>query len=635
MTGSRCRALLVLLAVLAARPLIAQIDEEELPTDTLKTQSHIWVGRLVPILRDTPKKGILYLHWDEWGHSDMAATVSNPFVPTDLMIGAARLDGGLGQPVLSAVIPSSMTPAGFPIVSSTPSPPGPNPLGDVISFDVLPMQDTTRSPQSYFHWDQGDYSYSNTEVGGAASLDETRSLVLAGRGLNHAGQYGLSGPGRGTRAGENVLQDYVIDYRNRASQYADWSYTLLFQKERTGIAGILADAWTSDMRSSATWAHGFTFNYHRPRVNALINWAATTSVLATRRFGAPADSLNRRSVTSWLTGGASYQLPSERALRVYLRHKQRRITDRWLVEDTTLVQVDTLVIVDTLFITRGLGFKQVSADQIGVGLAGGNRKLAWYAGLAAADGNIFPEGHLRLALATGSLQLRREVTAFLDLPHRDRRVTLDDTPWLPGPAVIRKWEAAYGIAGRWGTASAAVAHLATGEPNTRQAVTGGLNFDWTVWPDVLLIRTALTALISPDSLLPPRMNAGVDLHFTFPLKNLRARPFVYFGAMVIDNNFSRWYDPLYADTAPLEPPVSDPVSISAWITGAIGVKVKGFELRVAIFNMTGVTLQNAPPGALGVQYIPGAPLKHYSLSWIFPPQKAGSGPDVSQRGQER
>ncbi len=624
MTADFYRLLPPVLVVLAGSLLIAQVEEaepsallavEESVADTVRGRDLFWVNSLAPAVRDAPKTGLLYLHWDEWGHSDLAATITNPFVPADLLIGAARLDGGLGQPILSAVIPNSMTMVSPRAVSLDGSAHGSGWGEDLITFAVIPMLDTARASQTYFHWDQGDYRYQDVQVGGTARLDETRSLVLAGRGLSHGGQYGLSGPAR-DRAEDNVLQDYVIDYRNQATTNTSWGYTLLFQKEKVGLPYVdNNNIGTSDVRRSATWAHGFTLEHRRDRVQGRVDGSTSTSDLATRTYAETTDHLQRRSATSWFAGRLDYQLRGELRLRVEARRKQRSIDDRTYADS----------------IDHAFDFHQVTAQKVGVGLIGGGRRLGWYGGLAVVTGQILPEGWVAFSVMRGTLLLSRHSTSFLDLPHYGRRDTLQSTSWLPGPSLLSRWAAAYRIGGDWGTIGATVAHLTITKPDSRQAVTGGLDFDWFPWRDALRLRGALSALTTADSLLPPRFNAGADLYFTLPLPNRRARPFLYVGVMSVGNDFIRWFDPRFADTAPLFPAREQTKSSIYWITAAFGVKVKGFELQMGLFNLTGRTIQNAPPVVFDVSYLSGAPLKHYSLSWSFSPKQGGKSKTPGER----
>ena len=58
----------------------------------------------------------------------------------------------------------------------------------------------------------------------------------------------------------------------------------------------------------------------------------------------------------------------------------------------------------------------------------------------------------------------------------------------------------------------------------------------------------------------------------------------------------------------------------SWLNAEAGLKVNNFELRLQIYNATGVTIQNSPyylpqPGVGNSRFI------HYSLSWRFPPQQ--------------
>ncbi len=608
-----------LLVVLAGSLLIGQVPEtepsappagEESVADTVLGLDFSWVNSLAPAMRDAPKTGLLYLHWDEWGHSDLAATIANPFVPADLLIGAARLDGGLGQPVLSAVIPTAMALFSPRAISLDGSATGSGWGQDIITFAVIPMLDTARASQTYFHWDQGDYRYQDIQVGAAARLDETRSLVFAGRGLSHPGQYGLSGPERGRNVGNNVLQDYVIDFRNQAAANTSWGYTLLFQKERVGLPYIDSNiGWppTNDVRRSATWAQGFTLEHSGDRVQGRVDGSTSTSDLATRAYADTTDHLRRRSATSWFAGRLDYRLRGELRLRVEARHKQRRIDD------------------------RALDFHQVTAQKAGIGLIGGGRRLGWYGGLAVVEDKVLPEGWVVLSVMRGTLLLSRHSTPFLDLPHYGRRATLQSTSWLAEPALLSRWATAYRIGGNWGTIGATVAHLTTVEPDTRQAVTAGLDFDWLPWRDALRLRGALSALTTADSLPPPKFNAGADLYFTLPLPNRRARPFIYVGVMSVGNDFIRWFDPRFADTAPLFPARKQTESSTYWVTGAFGIKVKGFELQMGFFNLTGRTIQNAPPSVFDASYLSGAPLKHYSLSWSFPPKQSSKSGGSEER----
>lgn len=607
MRGGIRQMLPPVLVALSSTLLIGQVPEagpspppagEQSVADTVRGPDLFWVKSLAPTIRDAPKTGMLYMHWDEWGHSDLAATIANPFVPADLLIGAARLDGGLGQPVLSAVIPAAMALVSPMTIALDGNAPGSGWGQDLITFAVIPMLDSARASQTYFHWDQGDYRYQDLQVGASASLDETRSLVLAGRGLSHGGQYGLSGPVRGRNADDNVLQDYVIDYRNRATENTSWGYTMLFQKERVGLPYVdNNNIGTSDIRRSATWAQGFKLEHRGDQVQGRLDWSTATTDLATRTYADTTDHLGRRSATSWYAGRLDYRLRGELRLRLEARLKQRRIDDDIL------------------------GFHRVTGQTVGIGLMGGGRRLGWYGGLAVIEGQVWPEGWVALSVMGGALSVSRQSAPFLELPHYGRRATLQNTSWLPGPTTLHRWATAYRIGGDWGTMGATVAQLTTGQPDTRQAVTGGLDFDWSPWREAIRLRGALTALTSADPLPPARFNASADLYFTLPLPNRRARPFLSIGVMFIENDFSRWVDPRFADTAPLplNPLRKGTESATMWITGAFGVKVKGFELQMGIFNLTGSTIENAPSAG----YLSGAPLKHFSMSWSFPPKQGG------------
>ena len=580
-------------------PLAAQEADSSQAADILGAPAISWLARLAPSLQDQSKPFRLHLPWDEWGHSDLAATAANPFVPTDIQLGAVFLDGSLGQPILSAVIPSATVADGVlgPSVTDTQSPlAGADP--DDLSFRIVPLQDFTRANQTYFFWDQGDYRYRDVQVGAVARLDTARNLMLAGQVRNHPGRYGLAGPEL-TQPTRNVLQNYLLDYQRRLASHATFSYTLLHQREQVGLPFLDSlQALTADRRLNQTWAHGAQLAIASTRWAGQLRGATMVSDLATTTDGLGTNHLSRRSLSLWVMGNVAYYLTPRWRLAAHWRTKQR-----WIVDEALGDQPRSLV-----------------HGRLGVHWTVG--RWAAYGGLASIDGQLKSEGRLALGLSPGTLTFTTEATSFLDYPHRNRRVTLDSTAWLPGPVFLRRTTLAYRWDGAWGYAVTQLAYLKTGDQRT--ATTGGLALDWVLWEDVLGLEGTVTAVSSPDSLIfPTRINAFAGLSFTLPLRRARARPFLTVSTSFIYNEFSRWYDPRFADTSLLPITLERPGTVSStlWATVEGGIKVANFELRFQIYNFTGVTIQNAPPGVFGISYLPGSRLAHYSLSWRFLPQK--------------
>ena len=50
-----------------------------------------------------------------------------------------------------------------------------------------------------------------------------------------------------------------------------------------------------------------------------------------------------------------------------------------------------------------------------------------------------------------------------------------------------------------------------------------------------------------------------------------------------------------------------------WLSGEFGLKVRGFELRFGMLNITNISVQNS------VEYLPPQALAHYSVTWRFLP----------------
>ena len=578
----------LLAAGAALGPLTAQQVDTTQTADSLGAPAFSWVSRLVPLMQDAPKPYRLHLPWDEWGHSDLAATAANPFVTADLQVGAVRLDGSLGQPILSAVIPSAVMEDDGASGSGTAL------SSDILTFIIAPLQDRTRTNQTYFSWDQGDYSYKDVQVGGAVQLDESRNIMIAGQTRSHPGQYALAGPSPNQYEG-SVLQNYLLDYQRRIWPSMDFNYTLLHQREQAGLPVLEGGRLTADRRRNRTWTHGFrlerTFNSWTIRLYG----ASMVSDLRTTTDGADQAHLSRRSLSLWGGGELACRLTTHWHLVGKWQSKQRHIAD------------DTLP------------YHLLSWNHGRLGARRESGKWSLYGGLALINGRLKPEARLVMGSAHRNITIGTDATSFFDYPHHGRRVTLNTTAWLPGPVYLRRTTLALQAHRSWGHISARLAQLLTGDGRT--AATGGVALDWTPWKDVLQMQGTITAVSSPNArLFPTRINALAGLTFTLPLRRTRARPFVSANASFISNEFAWWLDPRFADITPLGPGYSVSVSEALWLNVEVGLKVANFELRYRIHNVTGIynapgsTIQNSP------EYLDSSPLKHFSLSWRFLPQ---------------
>ncbi|MEE9161443.1 MAG: hypothetical protein V3U35_00595 [Candidatus Neomarinimicrobiota bacterium] len=573
--------------------------------DSLARPEFSWTQRMVPYIQDVPKPYRLYLPWDEWAHSDLVATAANPFVPADLLIGAAYLDGSLGQPIFSALNPSAVVELG---VSHGRRPQG----GDgtlppeAVRYVVAPMGDAKRSNQTYFFWDQGDYLYRDVQVGGAVQLGENRSIATAAQSRSHPGRERLAGPSPG-QSESGVLQNYLVDYQRKLSEGLAFTYTLLRQDEQVGLPWTVKNTTASaDRRRTRTWAQGFQVDGSVRRWSVGLNAAGMISDLQTTTDGEAGKHLDRRSLSIRAGARASYHLSPGWDMVGTLQMKTRHITD----DDSAL----------------GLQSLSLGHGRVGARWTGAAGSI--HGGLALIDGGLEPEGLITLGSNRGMISLGTAATSFFDYPHRGRRTTPDSPQWLPGPVALRRFTLAGQVQGSAGHLSLRVAALQTGDDRT--ALTGGLDAAWTLWEEVLRWHGTVTMASSPDSLLfPTRLYAVSGLTFTLPLRRSRARPYVSGTAMLLSNELAWWPDPLYADLTPfryedltlfMEPPENTTTAV-LWVSGEVGLKVANFELRMRLYNPLGQTIQNSP------LYLPqpgyGGPairrFRHYSMSWQFLP----------------
>ena len=595
------RGLLFLsLAAAALGPLRAQQADTTQAPDSLSVPRFSWITRLVALMQDTPQPSRLHLTWDEWGHSDMAATTANPFVAADLRLGGVYLDGSLGQPILSAVIPSAVVAGGYPDSALTGERPAlePAPQPDIPLFTIAPLQDLARTNQTYFFWDQGDYQYQDVQVGGAVQLDESRNIMTAGHARSHPGRYTLAGPSPDRFEG-NVLQNYLLDYQRRNGSSFALSYTLLHQREQVGLPLVEEDRLTADRRRNRTWAQGFQLERAAASWAIRLYGATMISDLQTTSDGMEGKHLDRRSLSLWFGGSIAYRLTPRWRLVGAWRTKQRRIAD------------------------RALGYRLLGLNHGRLGASLTGKKWSLHGGLALVDGQLRPEGRVAIGSDNRNLTFGTEATSFLDYPHQGRRNTLDSTLWLPGPVPLRRTTLAIRMSGLKYHGSAQLAQLATGDG--RVAATGSLALEWTPWREVLRLQGALAAVSSPDSaLFPTRINALAGLTFTLPLPRTRARPFASASVSFVSNEFALWLDPRFADRTPFPNPTGGTRSTVLWANVEVGLKVVNFELRMRIYNALGTTIQNSP-FYLPQPNLASNPFRAYSISWRFPPQRKPAG----------
>ncbi len=588
-----CWSLLLIVpaAGAALSPLYAQQTDTTKAADSVAVAAFSWVSRLVPLVQDAPKPYRLHLPWDEWGHSDLVATAANPFVTADLQAGAARLDGSLGQPIFSTIIPSAMVEHnGTSHPDQTGSTPGSEttPPSYLPTFIIAPLHDQNRNNQTYFYWDQGDYSYQDVQVGSAVALDESRNIMIAGHGRSHPGQHRLAGPSLSRNEG-NVLQNYLLDYQRRIWPSLDFNYTLLHQREQVGLPVIEGGNLTADRRRNYTWVQGFRLEKLFTSITIQLYGSSMVSDLRTTTDGSDQAHLSRRSLSIW--GGADiiYRLTPNWHLTAKWDTRQRHIAD------------------------RVLGYQPVSISHSRLGASRENSRGSLYGGLALINGQLAPEAWLTVGSDRRNIAFGTEATSFFDYPHLGRRITLDSTPWLPGPIFLRRTTLALQARGSRGLVSARLALLSTGDRRT--ATTAGAALEWTPWKEVLRLRGTVTAVSSPDTILfPPRINAQIGLTFTLPLRRARARPFVSLNTCYIHNDFAWWNDPRFADMAPINPAFVGGVSKVSWLDVELGLKVTNFELLIRLNNITDSTIENSP------EYIGVNSLNHYSLTWRFLPQ---------------
>jgi hypothetical protein len=603
------RPLIFIICLLITTVSAQQDERTDTATDTTEISSLSWTRRLSPFIQDIPKNLILYLPWDTWGHSDLFATATNPFISADIRLGALRLDGSLGIPIHSAVIPSAT-------ISSTNLFTSPNAaivigrrtssLATDQESHIAPLQDISRTNQTYFFWDQGSYQMQDIHIGGSTQLDETRNLMIAGQARSHPGPYSLAGPSISNSQG-NVLQNYIIDYRKLVAPSFFLNYTLLHQKEEVGIPLFEQDILTSDRRSSRTLAHGLLLNWIKGPIDLQIYATSMLNHLYTKSDLTDGTHLNRRSLSLWTGGNLVYNLTKDWRLVGNREVKQRIITD------------------------KSLGYHIVSWAHSSAGMSLTQNRLSAYSGLSIIRGQLDFEGWISYRTQNTSLKLSKESVAFFDYPHHNRRQFQDSVSWLANPVRMDRLMLTGRVIGKSGIITAQLAYLET--EDHRSAVTTGLMTDWELWKQVLRFSGTVTTVNTQNTrVFPTRLFSQGGITFTLPLRRMRARPFAVATISYISNDFATWLDPRYADSAPYFNPQGTTAS-TVWLTAEVGLKARDFELRMRIYNPSQSTIQNSP------YYLPQQGwgnmwMRHYSLSWRFPPQTAKqSGPPTKDLNQ--
>ena len=602
------RLLLFFLTVLLIPVAAQEIDTAAAVPDVPAKNTQQWTRRLSPFVQDRPNTFQLYLPRDTWGHSDFYAAGSNPFISADILLGALRLDGSLGIPIHSAVIPSAaINCSGFfgsaeATMDDEIRPPY---SGGDQAYLVAPMQDISRKNQTYFFWDQGDYGMQDIQIGGSTQIDDTRNLMLVGQTRCHPGPYSKSGPNAGDPDG-NVLQNYILDYRSHVGPSLDVNYSVLYQKENVGLPllneyGIL----TSDRRYSSTLAHGIRLDWKLAALHLEVDAASMSNHLFTQTDGTAGKHVDRRSLSLWTGGSAAYDLSPVWRLVGSREVKQQIITD------------------------KALGYHISAWAHTSAGVSFTRDKLSAYSGLALNDDQLDLEGWLSWQTEKSGLQFSKESVAFLDYPHHNRRLLGDSVSWSANPVLLDRIRLMGNLQGSAGIISAQLAWLETSDGRT--AITAGFMADWEVWPDILRFSGTITGVNTQTArVFPTRLYTQGGVSITAPMRRMRARPFAAAALSFISSDFAVWMDPRYADTAPWISLGGTTAAVS-WLTAEAGLKARDFELRWRIYNPTQVTIQNSPSCYLPQEGWGDLRMQHYSLSWRFPPQAPKqSGPTATR-----
>jgi hypothetical protein len=572
--------------------------QETTDIDTASVDSISWISSMAIPIRDAAKPRLLYYVWDEWGHSDLAATTANPFVPADLKIGAAVFDGSLGIPVLAANLPAMTIPGQFRTIAEidedqqiTDSD------GHFIALSPAPLDDTHRNNQTFFHWDQGDYVYKDVQVGGAVQIDESRNILMAGRGLNHPGRYYNSGPSAGDPTG-NVLQNYLFDYRRDLALESAYNYTAMLQIEKIGIpygAGLPI----ADRRRSKSWSHGLQWQHTDGPVALKAHIATMYNELTIAHSVEDVRNLALNSISSWAAASGTYAWTESWLITGSLQRKTRRIDD------------------------DELGYDRLETSLLAIGLARSTSRGVIEGRLLYADGVVTLGGKFATRLGPIQIDLRSDVSGYLPVPHRYRRRAAVDkilVQYEEAPAPLRNSVLGLAYSRHDASVMLELGAISALDDDQHDAISLAFHADWEPWTDALKFESSFTAVQSDATdMFPIVGNGQLGMTFTLPLEKRRARPFVSAQAHFLRADFDQVYDPRYADfISPTEAP--DGITQGGWISVGGGIKVANFQLEFQMVNVTRVVIPNSVILADGTYYLESAPLTHYSVSWRFLPE---------------
>lgn len=579
------RPIATILLALAVSATAQDIPEDETVVEELPDTVNIvepWSDRLIRLDYSGPQPGQLRLTMDAWHHSDLVATVDNPFIPADIAIGALKLDGSLGVPIMMTVIPSATAPAWRDTLM---------PYGganDIPGYTLVPMFDIPRHNQSWFHWDQGDYQLTEIQLGLSVQIDEERNFTFAGRGFKHPGSTGRSGPSVKNWGG-NSLQNYIIDYRRYIGNDATLNYTTLFMKDQTGqpyLINALTDsaAMISDYRHGELIGQGIL--YHSTSGNLELKLQLNNMYYELTTLDGPADTLymSRKSNSMWYGVDVGYTLSDKWQLLADWQLKSRAITDNLLGAQNWHSNLSRLTV------------RHISDN------------LTLRAGLALANGKLAPEARVSIPLLGGKIAAYTRATPFMELPHLNRRNDTTAT-WIVDIIILQRTGMSFSFNGQKIGGEAAVNQISTSDG--RSAFTTSIHARWELWADVIYLDGSYSGVFTDDEAFSTRGNGFAKAVLLLPLKERRARPYASAAIHFASNEFAYWMDPRYGDRATYLG-TAPTFSTEAWVTFEVGLKAMGFELRYRVENATMILIDNSP----GIYY-PTNRLQHFSVTWRF------------------
>ncbi len=573
--------------------LAASVTAQDLPADEVAVEEvpdtvnivEPWSDRLIRLDYSGPQPGQLRLIMDGWHHSDLVATVDNPFIPTDIAIGALKLDGSLGVPIMMLVIPSATAPAWRDTLMPYS---GEN---DMPSYTIVPMLDIPRHNQTWFHWDQGDFQLTEIELGLSTQIDEERNFTFAGRGFKHPGTQALYGPSVKNWGG-NSLQNYILDYRHYIGNHATLNYTTMYMKDQTGQPYILTSgpdsgSAVSDYRHAELSGQGVLYHHNSGNMDLKLQLNNMYHKLTT--IDGPADTLymSRESNSMWYGVDVGYTLSDSWQLLADWQLKSRIITD------------------------DELGIESWYSNLSSVAVRHIRGKMIIRAGLALANGKMAPIARVSMPLMGGEVTAYTLARHFMELPHMNRRNDTTAT-WVDDIFSLQRSGVTYAFQGQKIGGGAAVNQISTSDG--RSAITTSVHAKWNLLADALYLDASYSGVFTDDEAFSTRGNGFARAVLLLPLKERRARPYASAAFHFASNEFAYWMDPRYADRATYLG-TAPTFSTEAWVTFELGLKATGFELRYRVENATMIAVDNSP----GIYY-PTNRLQHFSVTWRFLPR---------------